>query len=119
MAKIQGHHNPFSPDLLSLNEAQLDFILEMWAADNPKRGRFVREGATTSGMDDSLARKKWADVLRGPALQKYLAGHMPPQAVLDRLRAAAPMTRGRPMPRQIRPEQRPGQRPPQPTVRRA
>ena len=95
VAKIQGHHNPFHPDLLALNTAQLDFILEMWAADNPKRGRFVRPGKTISGMSDTLSRKAWADRLRGPALKEYLATQMPSEAVLARLRGVG-------NPRQVR-----------------
>jgi hypothetical protein len=98
VATIQGHHNPFLPDLLALNEAQLDFILEMWAVDNPKRGRFVREGKSP-GMTEAKARARWADVLRGPALAAYLAQHMPSQAVLQRLRNAG-TRRVRPMVRQ-------------------
>lgn len=78
--------SPFDPGLLSHNEAQLDFILEMWAKDNPKRGRFVREGKASDGMADTMARKGWADVLRGAALNDYLATQMPPPAVMRRIR---------------------------------
>lgn len=72
--------------LLAHNEAQLDFILEMWAKDNPKRGRFVRGGKIDDGMAETLARKGWTDVLRGAALDRYLARQMPSEAVLKRLR---------------------------------
>lgn len=67
VARIQGHKNPFSPELLALNEAQLDFILEMESIDHPDELTFRRGGEEPI----SNVRAAWNDVLRGKARLDY------------------------------------------------
>lgn len=81
--------SPFEESLLAHNEAQLDFIIEMYAKDNPRELKFMRVGE----VDDSIARttalRDWANVLIGPALTNYLASKLPSANVLNVLRRGA------------------------------
>ena len=78
--------SPFHPDLLNHNEAQLDFILEMYVRDNPKsRIRIERPGSGT-GRDAVEAETAWANVLTGKSHDAFMAAHLPPPAVMARLK---------------------------------
>lgn len=59
----------------------------MWCADDPRRGRLVRPGQVSDGIERSTAQAKWADVLRGQALDDYLGKRGPGAAVMARLRS--------------------------------
>lgn len=84
--------------MLDHNEAQLDFILEMYATEHPKELKITRpdtEGAVVQSEVDA----KWANVLTGRAHQKFMAEHLPPEAILLKLRARvapAPVVRVHP-----------------------
>lgn len=88
--------SPFDPIILNHNEAQLDFILQMYVKDNPKGPlRIERPGQPDAS---AVPEVRWADVLSGSDYERYMAKQMPPQDVLDKLRArhralnpAAPM----------------------------
>jgi hypothetical protein len=67
VAAIQGHHNPWHPDLLGLVEAQLDLILEQYAIDHPKELRFERRKSRREKERPLETLKGWADVLMGRA----------------------------------------------------
>jgi hypothetical protein len=64
-AKIQGHRNPFGKPLVEYNVAQLDFILEMAARDEPERYSFVRANAAASETVSPQTMAAWTDVLIG------------------------------------------------------
>lgn len=64
---IQGHKNPFRDEIIDLNEAQLDFILEMESIDHPDQLSFKRG----SGAAEPEIKAAWDSVLRGPAKQDY------------------------------------------------
>lgn len=73
VSRLLGDRSPFDPYVLDHNEAQLDFILEMYALENPRRARFVRPDQPSEGLKHSQAQARWVDVLRGSALQEYLS----------------------------------------------
>lgn len=73
--------SPFSPDLLNHTEAQLDFILEMHAADNPDDFRFVRPGMVTP-LPSPEAKAEWERRLIGTAHDRYMHKRMPSAAAL-------------------------------------
>ena len=68
VAKIQGHKNPFSPELLRLNVAQIDFVLEMAALDEPDKYHFQRAGRAPAPKPETTA--AWFDALKGDARRK-------------------------------------------------
>lgn len=80
--------SPFSPELLALNAAQLDFILEMWCGEDPRRGRLLRPGAEPEGIDKTQAKAAWTKRLIGAGLDRFLGRQRPSAAVLAKLRAA-------------------------------
>lgn len=45
VASIQGHYDPWHPQLLTKNEAQLDAILEAYAEDFPNKLKFERKNS--------------------------------------------------------------------------
>lgn len=76
--------SPFDPILLNHNEAQLDFILIMYVRDHPRGPLQIdRPGAPAPSNPET----RWADVLSGADYDRYMAKQMPPEAVLQRLRA--------------------------------
>lgn len=77
--------SPFDPKLLAHNHAQLDFILEMYAADTGEF-TFERPGQPAAGAAETNITKIWADVLTGAALKRFLMRRMPSSEVMDRLR---------------------------------
>lgn len=52
--------------------AQLDFVLEMAAIDEPDRYSFVRDGKESGRSVASAALASWADTLKGPLRERYL-----------------------------------------------
>lgn len=78
--------SPFDPGLLKHNVAQIDFIIEMWCADDPSRGRLERHGQEPAGVEASQAKAAWTNRLRGRALDEFLGRMRPSAAVMARLR---------------------------------
>lgn len=72
--------------MLDHNEAQLDFILEMYSIDHPDQLKFERPGKKEPGLKEVEEKVGWANVLIGKALEAYMNKHMPSQGVLDKLR---------------------------------
>ena len=73
VAKIQGHKNPFGKPLLDYNEAELDFVLEMEAKDNPGAYVFERAGVASDGSHQPAILAAWAAVKRGKLLDRMFA----------------------------------------------
>lgn len=67
--------------MLAMNEAELDFCLEMYALDHPKEFKFERPGQVTA--TDSEIRAAWDQVLDGAAREARQPKM--PSAVLKRL----------------------------------
>ncbi len=67
---IQGHRNPFGKPLTEYTVPQLDFVLEMAAADEPERFTFVRGGTEAPRRPEALA--LWKDALVGPMQGRFL-----------------------------------------------
>lgn len=78
--------SPFDPTILHHNEAQLDFILEMYSIDNPTKLNFTRPGKAPAGLEKVTAQAEWANVLTGKAYQEYMSPHLPNSDVMTRLR---------------------------------
>jgi hypothetical protein len=66
---IQGHRNPFGKALRDYTVAELDFVLEMAALDDPEHYSFSRAGAKDA---PAAAMTGWVNVLREPLKQRYL-----------------------------------------------
>jgi hypothetical protein len=73
VATIQGHKNPFGKPILEYNLAELDFILEMEALNNPREFTFHRDGIASDGSHIPEAKAAWSRVLRGSALTKFFS----------------------------------------------
>lgn len=86
VSRILGNRSPFDPYILEHTEAQLDFILEMYAKDNPRTRRFVRPGRIEDGTREVMVTKGWADVLTGAALARFMRKRLPSEAVMGMLR---------------------------------
>ena len=71
-SKIQGHRNPFGKPLTEYNHAELDFILEMSAIDDPESYVFHRGGDVP--LSPSQVSAAWFKVLRGKALLRHTLG---------------------------------------------
>ncbi len=85
VSQILGSRSPF--DLLDHNEAQLDFILEMYAEDNPDRGTFIRANNQPPLSAAKLA-AAWERVLVGDAHRARMERYTPP-ALAAKLRDLA------------------------------
>lgn len=72
--------------MLRLTASQLDFILEMYASDNPKEYQFVRAGKGST-LTDSERQAAWEAVLLGNEHEAFMSRRMPSPAVLARIRA--------------------------------
>jgi hypothetical protein len=68
---MQGHKNPFGKPLNEYSVAELDFILEMSALDDPEHWTFIRAAKQAVSTPKALAR--WIDVLAGPLAAQYQA----------------------------------------------
>jgi hypothetical protein len=99
VSKILGNKeagNPFDPVLLALNEPQLDFILEKYVSEDPKRGKFIRPGRET--MTEPQRQAAWERVLSGAAKERFWGRMRIGEALRSRaasLRRAAATVRGR------------------------
>jgi hypothetical protein len=71
-ARIQGHRNPFGKPLPEYTIAQLDFVLEMAALDEPDRYSFVRNGKEMGRSETTTALASWTDTLKGALHALYL-----------------------------------------------
>lgn len=72
VAKVQGHKNPFHPDLMALTMPQIDYILEMQARDDPDHYTFTR--GNKAAPTNALA--AWYNIFEGGALQRFLASKL-------------------------------------------
>jgi hypothetical protein len=61
--------------MLEHNETQLDFIIEMYAIDNPKELAVTRHGQARGVQAELNADAAWSDALIGDARQKWLEDH--------------------------------------------
>lgn len=85
VSRILGNISPFNEELLRHNEAQLDFIMEMYAEDHEEEYEFVRPSKPKPlAMHERLAAME--NVLLGPSRDDLLKAVMPSQAVLERAR---------------------------------
>jgi hypothetical protein len=66
-SRIQGHRNPFGKPLIEYSMAQLDFVLEMAAIDEPDMYSFVRRGVPSGVSLKPRAFAGWTNVLMGRA----------------------------------------------------
>lgn len=73
VADIQGHRDPFSERMLSMTTAQLDFVLECYAADHPNEYTFSRHNTE---LAPSQVTTTWFNVLRGSALERFMASRI-------------------------------------------
>jgi hypothetical protein len=99
---------PFDTELLELPIPQLDWILAMYAKDNPKEIKLVLrnpDGTVRETMDGNRAwiksRKAWDEVLRGKALDKHQgrAQIAPIREAIEKMRAQGKLRgMGVPMP---------------------
>lgn len=85
VSRILGERSPFDPYILGHNEAQIDFVLEMYAKEN-KGVKFVRPGKTDDSENEVLTSRSWANRLMGPALARFMEKKMPSKDVLAILR---------------------------------
>jgi hypothetical protein len=80
VAQVLGDSSPFSEDVLSLNEAQLDFILTMRSRDRPNELKFERRRDMLARIASQNKLTGQANVLTGAAradLQKRVAFTLP------------------------------------------
>jgi hypothetical protein len=82
--------------MLDHNEAQLDFILEMYARDHPRELRLVRPDRLDAKAASSVNAAAWANVLSGSSYDNYMKDFLPSEAVLSRLRRVQPTVRVHP-----------------------
>lgn len=71
MASLQGHYNPWHPELLELNEAQLDAILELYSLDYPKRLKFERKSNRQDRDRVEELAIQWSSRLTGKAQETW------------------------------------------------
>ena len=67
---VQGHRNPWGKPLAEHTVAELDFVLEQAALDEPDRWSFIRGGR--KGATSTAAMAKWSDALGGSLFRRYL-----------------------------------------------
>lgn len=65
------HESPFSPAVLGLTQAQLEFILVNYAQDHPLELRFIPQRLIEEKMAEQTANTGWANVLIGKALAAF------------------------------------------------
>jgi hypothetical protein len=70
-ASIQGHFNPWRPELLELNELQLDAILEAYSSDYPKKLKFERRKSRLPREQTETLAIQWSDKLTGKAREQF------------------------------------------------
>ena len=73
-SRILGSHNgggPFGKPLPDHTPAEIDFILEMGAADNPDQYTFLR-GGKSARQTESERRAAWLSTFSGKALEEKM-----------------------------------------------
>ena len=75
--------SPFDPKLLDHTSIQIDFILEMFARDNPEDYEFVRPGKPKP-LPDAEVLASWERRLLAKAHSDFLTSMLPSAAVLKR-----------------------------------
>ena len=70
--------SPFEEKVLSLNEAQLDFILEMYSKDEPESLKFSRPNDQSDTPSRIAELKAWRDTLTDDAWEKMMYGGKKP-----------------------------------------
>jgi hypothetical protein len=89
--KVLKHvRSPFSDDPLAHTEAQMDWLMEMFASEHPEEYEFVRPNRIKPLSAHEKA-AKWDVVLQGRAKMDFLKPMMPSEAVLRRAREIAEM----------------------------
>ncbi len=66
--------SPFEEKVLSLTEAQLDFILEMYSKDEPESLKFSRPNDQSDTPSRIAELKAWRDTLTDDAWEKMMYG---------------------------------------------
>lgn len=87
-SRILGSHTaggPFGKPLTDHTPAELDFILEMGARDEPERFTFLR-GGKDARMHDAEAKAAWLDTAIDNGQRLRMAGLAEQQANLNRYR---------------------------------
>ena len=70
--------SPFSDEVTGLNDAQVDWILEMYYAEHPEEGRFQRGVDVAQSMAANSAKIQWLDVLKhSKSRDKIIYGDYP------------------------------------------
>lgn len=82
VSRCLNNCSPFSQEILSLNRAEMDFILEMYSKDNPEKLKFRRN----VGAEQSVALVAWANFLTGKDKIRLLARHAVNPATLQQLK---------------------------------
>ena len=70
--------SPFEEKVTSLNEAQLDFILEMYAKDHPDELKFSRPNDQSDTPRRIAELKAWRDVMPDKAWEQLMYGGKKP-----------------------------------------
>ena len=70
--------SPFEEKIVSLNEAQLDFILEMYAKDEPESLKFSRPNDQSDTPSRIAELKAWRDTLTDEAWNTMMYGGKKP-----------------------------------------
>ena len=70
--------SPFEEKVLSLNEAQLDFILEMYSKDEPESLKFSRPNDQSDTPSRIAELKAWRDTLTDEAWNTMMYGGKKP-----------------------------------------
>lgn len=78
-SRISGG-SPFN--YLDHTRAELDFILEKFAEENPKNGTFIRPGKVAPKSGASVL-AEWSQVLVGRAKDAMMSAFTPSKAVLE------------------------------------
>jgi hypothetical protein len=69
--------------VLNHTEAQLDFILESYAIDNPDDFKFIRSGEEEA-LPDHMQKAALESVLVGRAHADFMKSFMPPKIVFEK-----------------------------------
>ena len=64
--------SPFSDEVLGLNQAQMDYILESYALDTPG-AKFIRQSDEIAKENETTILKQWSDKLIGKAKEALVS----------------------------------------------
>ena len=70
--------SPFEEKIVSLNEAQLDFILECYSKDHPEELKFSRPNDQSDTPSRIAELKAWRDTLTDEAWEQMMYGGKKP-----------------------------------------